>query len=175
MQTARDPSHSPPASIPSAQHAAAPLPHDCHKAQALVHHRGFLGRARLVLVVTVDRRQGWEHVMDAICVLLVRPSWAGVTCAAPCPHWAWGFPPCRRCLGYEPMWRDYMAQRDTLFSAVPLGRQPGISLMPVHLVQGTHLRLKIAFSLKRNDITKGNGFNKRGFFFFIFFLGAAKG
>lgn len=60
------------------------------------------------------------------------------------------------------------AQRDVLFSGVPLGEQPSVSLVPVHLVQGTHLMLKIASSLKRNDITKGNGFNKRGLFFFPF-------
>lgn len=109
MQTARDPSHSPPASVPSAQHVAGPLPCDCNKALALVcpFIGGFLGRACLVLVVTVDRRHGWEHVMDAICVLLVGPSWAGVSYAAPCLHWAWGFPPCRRRWGYELMWGDY--------------------------------------------------------------------
>ena len=55
--------------------------------------------AWLVLVVTVDRGHGWEHVMDAICVLLVGPSWAGVTYAAPCPCWAWGFHAWRRCWG----------------------------------------------------------------------------
>lgn len=60
---------------------AASLLCDCDKALALVHAfiRGFLGRAQLVLVVTVDRGHGWEHIMDAICVLLVGPSWAVVT------------------------------------------------------------------------------------------------
>lgn len=62
-------------------------------------------------------------------------------------------------------------QQDVLFSRVTLGGQPSISLVPVHLVQGAHLRLRIASSLKRNDITKGNGFNKRGIFFFPFFKG----
>lgn len=63
------------------------------------------------------------------------------------------------------MGRSHRAQRDVLFSRVPHGGQPRVSLLPVNLVQGTHLRLKIASRLERNDITKGNGFNKRGFFF----------
>lgn len=59
------------------------------------------------------------------------------------------------------------AQQDVLLSRAPLGGQPSFSLVPVDLVQGRHLRLKIASSLKRNDITKGNGFNKKGFFSFF--------
>lgn len=123
MQTTRDPSHPPPASIPSAHHTAAALPCDCNKALALVHPfiGGFLGRAWLVLVVTVVVGHGWEHVMDAICVLLVGPSWAKVTCAAPCLCWVWGFRPYRRHLGYKLMRGDYKGHSKTccLFCRVP--------------------------------------------------------
>lgn len=140
MQTAGDPSH-PQVSITSAQHTTAPLPPDCNKALALVcpFIRGFLSRARLVLVVTIDRGHGWEHVMDPICVLLVGPSWAGVTCASPCPRWAWGFLPCRRCWGCELMWGHYIGHSKTCSSpGSPFGGQPSISLLPMFLVQGTH-------------------------------------
>lgn len=86
-----------------------------------------------------------------------------------------GVAPLQEALGLRgDVGRWQRAQQDVLLSRAPLGGQPSISLMPVHLVQGTHLRLKIASSLKRNDITKGNGFNKRGFFSF-FFLRAVRG
>lgn len=100
------PLHTPPASNPSAQHTAASLLRTCSKALALAcaFIGGFLGRTQLNLVVTVGRGQGWEHVMDAICVLLVGLSCAKVTCTAPCLCWAWGFPPCRRHRGSEVMW-----------------------------------------------------------------------
>lgn len=92
---ARDPSHTPAASNPSAQCTAASLLCACSKALALAcpFTGGFLGRAQPNLIVTVDRGQGWEHVMDAICVLLVALSCAKVTHAAPCLCWDWGLPP----------------------------------------------------------------------------------
>lgn len=108
MQTTRDPTHTPPASNPSAQRTAASLLCACSKALALVcpFIGGFLGRTQLNLLVTVDRGHGWEHVMDAICVLLVGRSCTKVTYAAPCPCWARGLPPCRRHWGSEVMWGD---------------------------------------------------------------------
>lgn len=86
MAGAMDPSHTPPALNPSAQCMGASLLCACSKALALAcpFTGGFLGRTQLNLVVTVDRGQAWEHVMDAICVLLVGLSCSKVTYAAPC-------------------------------------------------------------------------------------------
>lgn len=110
------------------------------------------------MVLTVDRGHSQEHIMGAICALLELLSWAG---GDPC--WAQD-----RGAG--------AASRGVCITGALFSVQcsVGSQCRPRACALSMGSTLKIASSLKINDITKGNGFNKRGFFFSLF-SGAARG
>lgn len=110
------------------------------------------------MVLTVDRGHSQEHVMGAICALLELLSWAG---GDPC--WAQD-----RGAG--------AASRGVCITGALFSVQcsVGSQCRPRACALSMGSTLKIASSLKINDITKGNGFNKRGFFFFPFFRGSER-
>lgn len=104
------------------------------------------------MVLTVDRGHSQEHIMGAICALLELLSWAG---GDPC--WAQD-----RGAG--------AASRGVCITGALFSVQcsVGSQCRPRACALSMGSTLKIASSLKINDITKGNGFNKRGFFFSFF-------